>query len=643
MTENTVPIVPRKTFMGNPDKANLQLSPDGSHISYLAPLDGVLNIWVAPAEDLEEAVAVTADTGRGIRWYCWTYLPGVLLFRMDSDGDENFHIYSVNTASKEQRDLTPMNEVSSLLMHASHLHPETVLLGINDRDPHWHDVFSVNLKTGSRERVLQNDGFASYLFDLDMELVAGVRTLDDGGLECMLRKADRWEQLFRVGPEDGNTSYPLGTDIDDRLWLMWSVDRDTAALVSVDLEEDSWKTHAEHPRADLSGRVLHHPRTLRPQAALFDYIRREYSIIDDDIRGDIEYLKTVHRGDLTVVDRTLDDRSWLVKYNVDDGSQRFHIYHREEGKAEELCAMRPELDELKLSRMHPVVISSSDELDLVSYYTLPPWLDNPDGNPPEEPLPSVLVVHGGPWGRDYWRYNPTHQWLANRGYFVISTNFRASTGFGKAFLNAGNGEWAGTMHKDLLDTVAWAVAEGYSDPERVAIFGGSYGGYATLVGLTFTPEVFACGVDIVGPSNLVTLLSDLPPYWLSTRPMMRQRIGALPDSDEGRKYLMERSPLSRADRIARPLLIGQGANDPRVRKVESDQIAEAMKDKGLPVTYLLYPDEGHGFQKPENRLSFFAVAEQFLAQHIGGRYQPMEDDLEGSSMEVVDSGGLESI
>jgi dipeptidyl aminopeptidase/acylaminoacyl peptidase len=280
-----------------------------------------------------------------------------------------------------------------------------------------------------------------------------------------------------------------------------------------------------------------------------------------------------------------------------------------------------------------VTVRSRDGLDLVSYYSLPADSQGADKARPDQPLPMVLYVHGGPWGRDRWGYNAVHQWLANRGYAVLSVNFRASTGFGKAFINAGNRQWGAAMHDDLIDAVDWAIAEGIADPERVAIMGGSYGGYATLAGVTFTPLKFACGVDIVGPSNLVTLLETVPAYWKPQIEVFTTRVGDH-RTEAGRAFLTERSPLTYAERIARPLLIGQGANDPRVKQAESDQIVQAMRGKGIPVTYVLYPDEGHGFARPENRLSFNALAEAFLAQCLGGRYEPFGDAFAGSTITV---------
>ena len=637
------PLIPRKTYFGNPRRTQLRISPDGDHIAYLAPREGVMNIWTAPVEDPDNARPVTFDTHRGIRTYSWTHAPGRLLYLRDSDGDENWHAWVVDVNSSRERDLTPVPGVSARIYEMSHRLPNRVILGINDRDPRLHDVYSVDLDTGRRELLLENEGFMGYGFDLDLRVALGVRPQPDGGIECLLRRDGRWEELYRAGPEDAMTSFPLALDDTGRIWLSWSKDRDTSALRSVDPHTGEWLTHAEHPRADLLGRIVTHPRTGAPQAAAFEYERMEYRVIDPKIADDLDYLQGLSRGTPRITSRTLDDRLWIVAYLPDNGSPAYWLYDRQAGRAERLCLSKPALERASLARMHSVVIEASDGLDLVCYLTMPRWLDTGEGGPPEEPLPTVLLVHGGPWARSSWGYRPMSQWLANRGYLVLDVNFRGSTGLGKHHLNAADGQWAGKMHQDLLDAKRWAVENGYADAARTAIMGGSYGGYATLVGLTFTPEEFACGVDIVGPSSLVTLLQNVPPYWMPMMPLMGRKMGALPESEEGRSYLLQRSPVTRADRICRPLLIGQGANDPRVTRREADQIVEAMRKKDLPVTYLLYPDEGHGFQRPENRLSFFAVTELFLAEHMGGSCQPLDDAFVGSSVEVLEDGGLKGI
>ncbi len=416
------------------------------------------------------------------------------------------------------------------------------------------------------------------------------------------------------------------------LYLLDSRGRDTAALFALDMETGTQRLIAEDPRAD-AGEVMVHPTEKNVQAVAFTYERREWRLIDGSVAPDLAYLRTVADGEITVVSRTLDDRYWIVVYIMDNGPLRYYRYDRQEHAAQFLFTNRRELETVPLARMHPVTLRARDGLSLVSYYTLPLGSDPEGRGRPQRPLPMVLFVHGGPWGRDEWGYNPFHQWLANRGYAVLSVNFRGSTGFGKALINAGNCEWSRKMHDDLIDAVDWAIREGIADPQRVAIMGGSYGGYATLVGMTFTPDTFACGVDIVGPSNLVTLLESIPPYWKPQVELFATRVGD-PRTEQGRAFLTQCSPLTYAHRIQRPLLIGQGTNDPRVKEAESGQIVAAMREKGIPVTYVLYPDEGHGFARPKNWLSFNAIAEIFLAQSLGGRYEPIGNDLIGSSLAV---------
>jgi dipeptidyl aminopeptidase/acylaminoacyl peptidase len=408
--------------------------------------------------------------------------------------------------------------------------------------------------------------------------------------------------------------------------------RNTAAMTTLDLATGAAAILAEDPRADVAGALVH-PTEETIQAVSFTYARTEWKVLDPAIQGDLDYLKTVAAGDLLVTSRTLDDRLWTVAFLLDNGPARSYLYDRSKKQATFLFTNRRALEGLPLAHMYPRVITSRDGLSLVSYLTLPPEADRRGDGRPDRPLPLVLLVHGGPWARDSWGLDPEHQWLANRGYAVLAVNFRGSTGFGKAFLNAAVKEWAGKMHDDLLDAVDWAVREGIARPDAVCIMGGSYGGYATLVGLTSTPEVFACGVDIVGPSNLVTLLNTIPPYWEPGIAMFTTRVGDH-RTEEGRRFLESRSPLNYVDRIQRPLLIGQGANDPRVKQSEADQIVAAMQAKGIPVTYVLYPDEGHGFARPENSLSFNAVVEAFLSRYLGGRYQPVGADFQGSTITV---------
>jgi dipeptidyl aminopeptidase/acylaminoacyl peptidase len=629
---NSIPLIPRQILFGNPDKTSVQLSPDGAKIAYLAPVAGVLNVWVAPVDDPDAARPVTRDADRGIRFYDWAYTNTHILFIQDKGGDENWRLYSVDLDTGDTKDLTPLEGVQARFQEISPQFPDEILVALNDRDPRLHDLYRINIGTGERRLVQENAGFAGFVTDRDYRVRLALRVLPGGGSE-MLRVTEHggWTLFARIPTEDTLTTSPVGFDkAGTILYMIDSRNRNTGALMALDPDTGRQTLVAEDPRADVSD-VLIHPTEKRVQAAAFTYERKVWQILDESIARDWTTLRTIASGDVEVVSRTLDDRYWIVAYIMDDGPVRYYRYDRTGRQAQFLFTNRRQLEGLPLAKMHPTVITSRDGLNLVSYYTLPPGSDR-DGRP-HEPLPTVLVVHGGPWARDTWGYNPWHQWLANRGYAVLSVNFRGSTGFGKAHINASTGEWGAKMHDDLIDAVHWAVQRGIADPQRVAIMGGSYGGYATLVGMTFTPETFACGIDIVGPSNLVTLLSSIPPYWQPQVDLWTTRVGDHRTA-EGRAFLAERSPLTCAHRIQRPLLIGHGANDPRVKQTESDQIVRVMQEKGIPVTYVLYPDEGHGFARPENRLSFNAVAEAFLSDCLGGRYQPIGDDLEGSSITV---------
>jgi dipeptidyl aminopeptidase/acylaminoacyl peptidase len=630
----STPVIARDVLFGNPDKANPQISPDGTQLAHLAEVDGVMNVWVGPVDKPEAARAVTQDRQRGIRNYQWTYHRDLLLYTQDKDGDENWHVYATDVRSQKTTDLTPLKGVQARIVQVSHKRPGEVLLAINDRKAELHDVYLVDLKTGERKRVVENTGYLGFVADDDLKVRLAMRVTPDGGSELFkLTPGGDWSLCGSIPAEDMLTTQPVGFDAGGKNVLMVdSRGRDTGALFLWNPEDGGKKQLAADPRCDLDD-VLQHPTRKSAQAVSFTYDRKKWQVLDPSIQADMDYLATVCGGDAEVGSRTLDDARWIVSYVVDNGPVRFYLYDRPAKKARFLFTNRSRLEGLPLARMHPVVIRSRDGMNLVSYLSLPAWTDGDADGRPDRPLPMVLLVHGGPWGRDDWGLNPMHQWLANRGYAVLSVNFRSSTGMGKRFVNAGNGEWAGNMHNDLLDAVEWAVDGRIAERAKVAIMGGSYGGYATLVGLTFTPEVFACGVDIVGPSNIATLLASIPPYWKPMRDMFHSRVGN-PETEEGRRLLQERSPLTHVAKIRRPLLIGQGANDPRVKQAESDQIVKAMKDRNIPVTYVLYPDEGHGFRRPENGKSFNAVIEAFLAQHLGGRSEPVGDDFRGSTIQV---------
>jgi dipeptidyl aminopeptidase/acylaminoacyl peptidase len=638
--QNDVPLIPRQVLFGNPDRAGVQLSPDGKWLSYRAAVDGVMNVWVAPREDLSKARAVTQDKHRGITFYFWAYTNNHILYLKDKDGDENWHIHCVDLTSGEDRDLTDLPGVQARVQEVSPDFPNEILIGLNNRDPQMHDIYRLNLTTGERSLVEENrQGYVGYLSDRDMKLYFAVQSTPDGGMDIFRSTAPgNWTSFTRIPHGDTLTTQALGLDKSRKnLYMMDSRERNTSALTLVAIESGEAKVLAEDPKADIEG-LITHPTERHVQAVNSNYTRRNWKILDPAIQGDFDVLAKVARGEFDVTSRTLDDSQWIVAYDTDAGPVQYYHYDRLTKKPTFLFTNRKALEKLPLARMNPVVVPASDGLGLVSYYTLPVQSDPDNDGKPAGPLPMVLFVHGGPWARDYWGYDPYHQWLANRGYAVLSVNFRGSTGLGKAFVNAGDHEWAGKMHQDLIDAVDWAVKEGIADPQRVGIMGGSYGGYATLVGLTFTPDKFACGVDIVGPSNLITLLSTIPPYWAPMIEIFTQRVGDH-RTEEGRKLLTERSPLSRVDQIKRPLLIGQGANDPRVKQAESDQIVAAMKNHKIPVTYALFPDEGHGFARPENGMAFNAVAEVFLSRHLGGRHEAISEDIRQSSLTVPAGGG----
>jgi dipeptidyl aminopeptidase/acylaminoacyl peptidase len=631
---DTTPLIPRHVLFGNPDKAMVQLSPDGMKIGFLAPVDGVLNVWVGPADDPAAARPVTRDTGRGIRFYGWAFTNAHILYIQDKGGNENWRLYSVDLDREHTRDLTPIEGTQARIQEVSPAFPDEILVALNDRQPALHDVYRVNIVTGERKMVQHNEGFAGFVTDDTYVVRLAIRMTADGGSEFLKPTADGgWEPYIQIAMEDTLTTSPVGFDKSGTtLYMIDSRNRNTAALLAWNLSSGKQTVLAEDPQADVSDRMIH-PTEKHVQAVAFTYERKHWHILDLTITHDMAYLRTLAAGDIEVISRTLDDRSWIVAYVMDNGPVRYYRYDREARQAHFLFTNRHALEGLALAKMHPVVIPSRDGLNLVSYYTLPVQSDQEGSGRPDTPLPTVLLVHGGPWARNAWGYDPWHQWLVNRGYAVLSVNFRGSIGLGKAFINAGNREWGAKMHDDLLDAVAWAVHEGIADAARVAIAGGSYGGYATLVGLTFTPETFACGVDLVGPSNLVTLLESIPPYWQPQIELFATRVGDHRTS-EGQAFLRLRSPLTYVDRIRRPLLIGQGANDPRVKQAESDQIVRAMQEKGIPVTYVLYPDEGHGFARPENTLSFNAITEAFLATYLGGRCEPINDAFTDSSLTV---------
>ena len=649
------PLIPRNILFGNPDKVGPEISPDGKQIAFLAPEDGVMNIWLAPLSDLSDARAITHDKHRGIMSFFWAFTNKHILYSQDTDGDENYKIYCIDLDTDKIRCLTPGPEpkagakvgdkagdkggkaaqaapIRAEIENVSHRFPNEILIGLNDRDPRYHDVWRMNFLTGEKKLVQKNPDFGGFVTDEDYKIRFATKYADDGTVDYF-QPDDKggWKEFLKVPAADTANTSLMGFDkTGDVLYLRDSRGRDTTALVALDLKTGRQKLIASDDRADL-GSIKSHPTENTIQAVNFTYDRRHRQVFDPEVKKDLDLLEKNAKGELGLAGWSLDDRQWIVAELVDDGPVRYSHFDRDTKKTTFLFVSRKALEGLPLVHMHSAVIKARDGLPLVSYYSLPPGADR--GAKPAKPLPMVLSVHGGPWSRDSWGYDPEHQLWANRGYAVLSVNFRGSTGFGKKFINAGNKEWAGKMHDDLVDAVRWAVEQGIADPKKVAIIGGSYGGYATLVGLTFTPDLFACGVDIVGPSSIVTLLNTIPPYWTSGLQMFKDRVGDH-TTEEGRAALEKISPLNFVDKIERPLLIAQGANDPRVKQTEADQIVTAMQKKHIPVTYVLFPDEGHGFARPENNMAFYAITEAFLSRYLGGRAEPIGAAVKESSAKI---------
>lgn len=630
------PLIPRDHLFGNPTRAQGKISPDGKWVSWMAPWEGVMNVFMAPADNPDNPRRMTSAKDRPIPSYSWSPDSQSLLYVRDKEGDENYLLYQIAIAEDAtEKCLTPFEDTRAQVVGSSNIIKDKLLVGINNRDARFHDVYMLDLGSGELELVFENDEWAGFEADDNLVLRWAVRQNAEGGTDMHLITDGEVEEdpRERTGLDDALTTGMAGYTTDGKtLYWLDSRGRNTAALFAENTETGERTLIAEHGKADIGG-TLRHKQTGEVQAWSATYLRTEHHAIDPEIGKSLAWLRERLKGDFGVQSRTDDDRRWLVANDPLTAPVAAYLFDRDAMTLTKFYTGQPELESAPLQPMYPREIKARDGLTLPSYLTLPPQSD-PDGDGvPENPVPMVLVVHGGPWARDAYGYNRTHQWLANRGYGVLSVNFRGSTGFGKDFINAGNLEWSGKMHDDLLDAVDWAVAEGIAEKDMIAIMGGSYGGYATLVGLAFTPETFACGVDIVGPSNLETLLETIPPYWEPLVKQFHERMGD-PTTEEGLEFLKSISPLYKANAITKPLLIGQGANDPRVKQAESDQIVQAMERDGVPVTYVLFPDEGHGFHRPENNIAFNAITENFLAECIGGRAEPMSDVLDASTAEI---------
>jgi dipeptidyl aminopeptidase/acylaminoacyl peptidase len=649
------PLIPRQVLFGNPEKASPEISPDGTMLAYLAPDEGVLNVWVRSLRSGSESRddrPVTADRKRGVRFYEWQQDSRHILYMQDVDGDENWHVLQVevgegksevgaqNLAAKvpprvalpvsaataatatpasdplppNTRDLTPYDGVQAGFFHTDPNFPEQALVGLNLRDRSLHDIYRLDLHTGKTDLDTENPGdVAGWTADNQMQIRAAEAMHADGSVEIRVRDnaGSPWRTFVTWGPDESFGGIAGFTADDRRALLISSVDANAARLLEVDLATGAMSVIAEDQQYDVSG-IMRHPRTHQLEAVLFVRERREWQLLDPSLESDFAVLRVVRPGEFSILSRDLADRTWVVAYDSDTGPVYYYLYDRATRQSQLLFSNRPQLERYQLAAMQPIKFTARDGMTIYGYLTLP------NGVEPKN-LPLVVDVHGGPWVRDAWGLNNEVQWLANRGYAVLQVNYRGSTGYGKRYLNAGDREWAAKMHTDLIDGKNWAVSQGYADAGRAAIYGGSYGGYAALVGVTFTPGEFTCAVDAFGPANLSTLIRTVPPYWATMLAMMHKRVGN-PDTDQ--EFLDSRSPVFKADQIRVPLMVVQGANDVRVKITESDQIVEAARNNGKEVEYLVFPDEGHGFARPENRLKYYAAVEQFLAKYLDGRAEP---------------------
>lgn len=612
-TSTPAALIPRNILFGNPVKANPQISPDGTMMAYLAPVNNVLNVWVGRIGS-DDYQPVTKDEDRGVRLYFWAADNKHILYLQDAGGNENWRLYATNLDTRETRDLTPFENVQAHVIERNKHFPNELLIGLNKDNPQVHDVYHLDLTSGELAMVAQNPGnIIGWVADAQFKVRGALAAMPEGGSE-LLARADEdadWKTLLTWNADDMLTSAPLSFSLDGQfLYLEDSRSVNASRLVKMNIATGDTTVVAADPQYDV-GRVMIHPDTYEIQAVAFNKDRVEWIVLDESIRLDFDNIREIHRGDFAISSRDDADTTWVAVFTVDNGPVPFYTYDRKNQAAAFLFDNQPALSNYTLATMEPITFTARDGLTVHGYLTLPPGRGRTH-------LPMVLDVHGGPWARDAWGYNPEAQWFANRGYACLQVNYRGSSGYGKEFLNAGNKEWGGKMHNDLVDGVHWAIDQGIADAKKVAIYGGSYGGFAALVGATFTPDLFCCAVDIVGPSNLITFIRTIPPYWAPLVQVFHQRVGN-PDTEE--EFLRARSPLFKVDQIKIPMLIAQGANDPRVKQAESEQIVEAMKSKGIDFAYMLFPDEGHGFAKPENRLRFYAAAEKFLAKHLGGRYE----------------------
>ena len=612
------PVIPLRDFFRNPEGASYQVSPGGDFISWMAPWENRLNVFVQPVDGSGEPQRLTDATKRDIAGYFWA-AKDQIVYLQDDGGDENFHLYAVNVDGANRRDLTPFPGVRVGVVDDLRDDEDHLLISMNQRDARVFDVFRLNTRNGEMELVAENPGsVSSWITDHEGKVRAAVQT--DGVNTELLTRATEDEPFQKVLSTNFRESVsPLFFTYDNKdLYASSNLGRDKAAIVRLDpATGKEVELLFEHPEVDTE-RLLGSDKRKVLTAAAFTRDKQEYHFFDDwrrELQAKLE--KKLPGEEVTLSSMSREEDKFIVRTHSDRSRGAFYYYDSTTDELRKLADISPWLDAEKLAPMEPVRIPARDGLELPAYLTLPPGVD-PQG------LPAVLLVHGGPWARDAWGFDGEAQFLANRGYAVLQVNFRGSTGYGRDFWEKSFKQWGKTMQDDLTDSAKWLVDRGIADPQRIAIYGGSYGGYAALAGMAFTPEVYAAGISFVGPSNIFTLLASVPPYWEPYRQMQYEMIG---NPETEKELLAAASPLFSADKITSPLLIAQGANDPRVKKAESDQIVEALKQRGIDVPYIVKDNEGHGFANEENRFYFYRAVERFLAKHLGGRAEESDEKI----------------
>lgn len=611
-------MISRQELLANPVRKDPLISPDGKMLAYLAPKDGVMNVWVKTIGS-DDDHPVTADSSRGIRYYKWSGDNKSILYLQDQLGNEEWHLYSsrIGGSGTATRALTPLEKVRVAEFFVSPKVKDRIVVSMNKDNPEASDLYTIDLSSEKVESLVKSPGMVrEWIIGPDLS-VRGCIVIKEDGLNyllCYSPSSGEWETLKSWGYEDNLTVY--STSVESDLWYLGhTLKGNFCSLYGYNVKTKEEKLIFSPSQADISS-VLFLSNEEEPVAVSEQYLRASWTPLSKTVKHDFDVIGRTLKGDIVVDDVSPDDNTWLIKHIRDDQPDTYYRYSRDSGTLDFLYSKNPTLEKYEFAKVNPVVIKARDGLELPCYTLIPP------GVAPEN-LPLLVVIHGGPWSRTSWEFEPDYQLYPNRGYAMLIVNFRGSSGFGKAFLNAGDFQWAKKMQTDIYDAVEWAIDTGLADPERIAVLGGSYGGYSVLMSMIQRPDLFRCGVSVCGPSKLLTLVESFPAYHKPMLQWVKSKVG---DWDKHPERFEAISPIHELDRIQAPMLIAQGTNDPRVKVEESLRIVEALRKNKQPVTYIEFPDEGHGLRKPENDMAFSALVEQFLAKNLGGRFQPPTEE-----------------